>query len=235
MPEVPEPVVLSPVVPEPVVPEPVLPEPVLPEPVPVVPVPAVDVAWLAAADVWLAAGVVLVTGLSRVLTTDPRALVTGSVTGWRTPATPDVTPESVDGWLPAAAWAGWARSARNSQIPPLVMANLAVRRIRRTMRRVFGFDIGSSQSPGNSRLPSGCPATGYQEAPGHSGGGRGQTPCPLTTVQSRSAFSRHGARNHALTPVVLGFSATFGPQGGYLAALPGGGDLRRCGRAVARA
>ena len=72
MPEVPEPVV-----PEPEVPELVLPEPVLPEPVPAVPVSAVGVAWLAAADVWLAAGVLLVCGLSRVLTTDPRALVTG--------------------------------------------------------------------------------------------------------------------------------------------------------------
>ena len=211
-------------------------EPELPEPVPVVPVPAVGVAWLAAADVWLAAGVLLVCGLSRVLTTDPRALVTGSVTVWRTPETPDVTPESVDGWLPVAAWAGWARNARNSQIPPLAMANLAARRIRRTTRRVLGFDIGSSQSPGNSRLPSGCPGYGgTRKIPGHSGGGRGQAPCPFTTVQSRGAFSRHAARNHALTPVVLGFSATFGPQGGYLVAVPGGGDLRRCGRAVARA
>jgi hypothetical protein len=144
-----------PEVPEPVVPEPEVPELVLPEPV-----PTVGVAWLAAADVWLDAGVLLVCGLSRVLTTDPSALVTGSVTGWRTPETPDVTPEIVDGRLPVAAWAGWARSARNSQIPPVAMANLAARRIRRTTRRVLGFDIGSSQSPGNSRLPSGCPATG---------------------------------------------------------------------------
>ncbi len=143
------PVVPEPEVPEPEVPELVLPELVLPEPEPalVLPALAAGVAWLVAAEV------VLVTGLSRVLTTDPRALVTGSVTGWRTPVTPDVTPESVDGWLPVAAWAGWARSARNSQTPPLVTANRAARRIRRTMRRVFGFDIGSSQSPGNARLP----------------------------------------------------------------------------------
>ena len=112
----------------PEVPEPEVPELGLPEPVLVVLVPAVGVAWLAAADVWLDAGVLLVCGLSRVLTTDPSALVTGSVTGWRTPETPDVTPESVDGRLPVAAWAGWARSARNSQIPPLAMANLAARR-----------------------------------------------------------------------------------------------------------
>jgi hypothetical protein len=82
VPEVPEPVVPEPEVPEPVVPEPEVPELVLPEPEPalVLPALAAGVVWLVAAEVLVAAGVVLVCGLSRVLTTDPRAPVTGSVT-----------------------------------------------------------------------------------------------------------------------------------------------------------
>jgi hypothetical protein len=90
--------------------------------------------------------------------TDPRAPVTGAVTAWTAPERPDVSPESGDGWPPGAAWACVAGSDRSKQIPPLAIANLATRS---ATRRVFGFDIDNSLSPGNSRLPFGCPAVGY--------------------------------------------------------------------------
>jgi hypothetical protein len=44
-----------------------------------------------------------VTGSVTELTMDPRRPVTGSVTAWRPPETPDVSPESNDGWLTVAA------------------------------------------------------------------------------------------------------------------------------------
>jgi hypothetical protein len=88
-----------------------------------------------------AAEAVLVTGSVTVLTMDPRRPVTGSVTSWRPPETPEVTPESNDGWLTVAACACSAGRDSSTQIPPPAI-------VARTMtRRAFGFGIDSSQSP----------------------------------------------------------------------------------------
>jgi hypothetical protein len=89
-------------------------------------------------------GTVLLTGSVSELTTDPTALVTGSVTAWMPSETPDVNPESSDGWPMVAALACLAGRDRSKQIPPLVIANRAVRRM---TRRVFGFDIDNSPVP----------------------------------------------------------------------------------------
>jgi hypothetical protein len=97
------------------------------------------------------------------LATDPSVPVTGSVTAWITPETPDVSPESSVGWPSVAACACCAGSDRSRQMPPLAMANLAARRM---MRRLFGFDIDSSR-----------------KIPGQLSGGSGQAHCSFTTVQ----------------------------------------------------
>jgi hypothetical protein len=119
---------------------------------------AVGVAWSVDPCAFSPLGAVLVTGSVTELTTDPRAPVTGSVTASMTPETPDVSPESNDGEPIVAALACVADSDRSRQIPPLAVATCATRRV---TRRVLGFDIDHSQSPGNSRLPSGCPAAGH--------------------------------------------------------------------------
>jgi hypothetical protein len=88
---------------------------------------------------------VLVTGLVAVSTMDPSAPVTGPVTDWRPFATPDVSPESSDGCPMVAASACRAGIDRSKQIPqPAIVSGAA----RRTTRRLFGFDIDNSQSPG---------------------------------------------------------------------------------------
>jgi hypothetical protein len=127
-----------------------------------VPALAAAVDWLFSAGTWVTVGAALVTVWVRELTTDPRVPVIGSVTVWTAPETPDVSPESKDGWGSFAARAcvavSVAGSDRSTQIPPLAIANLATRS---ATRRVLGFDIDNSQSPGNSRLPFGCLAAGH--------------------------------------------------------------------------
>ena len=101
----------------------------------------------------MAVGAVLVTGSVTELTMDPRVPVTGSVTASMAPETVDVSPESNDGWPTVAASACSAGNDKSKQIPPVVIANRVTRRM---TRRVFGFDIDNSKSPGNSpaiRMP----------------------------------------------------------------------------------
>ena len=94
---------------------------------------------------------------------DPRRPVTGSVTAWMPPETPDVRPESNDGWLTVAASACSAERDRSKQIPPPAIANRAARRM---TRRVFGFDIDNSQSPGTHPCHLDARPVGYKEDPG---------------------------------------------------------------------
>jgi hypothetical protein len=101
------------------------------------------------------------------LTTDPTALVTGPVaveaaeeTGPVTAETADETVGRAGGWSPVAAWACFERISRRKMIPAAAIANCAARR---ATRRAIGCDIDSSQLPGNSRLPSGCPAVRFHE------------------------------------------------------------------------
>jgi len=80
----------------------------------------------------------LLTGSATELTTEPRTLVTGSVTAWMPLDTPEVSPESNDGWLTVAASACCAGRDSSKQIPPPAIPNRATRRMTRC---VFGFDM----------------------------------------------------------------------------------------------
>jgi hypothetical protein len=125
-----------------------------------------------AAGAWVAVEAVLVTGLVTELRMDPTAPVTGSVTAWTVPETVDVSPESNDGgWPTVAACACAAGNDKTKQTPPVVIATCVTRRM---TRRVFGFGIDNSKSPGNSRVPHGCPEVVL-----------GRARCSVTTVQSR--------------------------------------------------
>ena len=73
-----------------------------------------------------------------------------------------MSPESNDGWPTVAASACSAGNDKSKQIPPVVIANRVTRRM---TRRVFGFDIDNSKSPGNSHPPYGCPAMGTRKIP----------------------------------------------------------------------
>ena len=63
------------------------------------------VGWFVAADDWATVGAELVNGSVAELTSDPTTPMTGSVTAWRPPETPDVSPDSNEGWLLVAALA----------------------------------------------------------------------------------------------------------------------------------
>ena len=71
----------------------------------VAPALAVGASWFAAADDWATVGAELVNGSVAELTSDPTTPMTGSVTAWRPPETPDVSPDSNEGWLLVAALA----------------------------------------------------------------------------------------------------------------------------------
>jgi hypothetical protein len=66
---------------------------------------AVGASWFVAADDWATVGAELVNGSVAELTSDPTTPMTGSVTAWRPPETPDVSPDSNEGWLLVAALA----------------------------------------------------------------------------------------------------------------------------------
>jgi hypothetical protein len=66
---------------------------------------AVGASWSVAADDGAAVGAELVNGSVAELTSDPTTPVTGSVTAWRSPETPDVSPDSNEGRLSVAALA----------------------------------------------------------------------------------------------------------------------------------
>lgn len=66
---------------------------------------AVGASWFVAADDWATVGAELVNGSVAELTSDPTTPMTGSVTAWRPPETPDVSPDSSEGWLLVAALA----------------------------------------------------------------------------------------------------------------------------------
>jgi hypothetical protein len=66
---------------------------------------AVGASWFVAADDWTTVGAELVNGSVAELTSDPTTPMTGSVTAWRPPETPDVSPDSSEGWLLVAALA----------------------------------------------------------------------------------------------------------------------------------
>jgi hypothetical protein len=63
------------------------------------------VGWFVAADDWATVGAELVNGSVAELTSDPTTPMTGSVTAWRPPETPDVSPDSNEGRLSVAALA----------------------------------------------------------------------------------------------------------------------------------
>jgi hypothetical protein len=71
----------------------------------VAPALAVGASWFVAADDWATVGAELVNGPVAELTSDPTTPMTGSVTAWRPPETPDVSPDSGEGWLLVAALA----------------------------------------------------------------------------------------------------------------------------------
>jgi hypothetical protein len=71
----------------------------------VAPALAIGASWFAAADDWATVGAELVNGSVAELTSDPTTPMTGSVTAWRPPETPDVSPDSNEGWLIVAALA----------------------------------------------------------------------------------------------------------------------------------
>jgi hypothetical protein len=71
----------------------------------VAPALAVGASWCVAADDWATVGTELVNGSVAELTSDPTPPMTGSVTAWRPPETPDVSPDSNEGWLLVAALA----------------------------------------------------------------------------------------------------------------------------------
>jgi hypothetical protein len=71
----------------------------------VAPAPAVGAPWFVAADDWATVGAELVNGSVVELTSDPTTPMTGSVTAWRPPETPDVSPDSNEGRLSVAALA----------------------------------------------------------------------------------------------------------------------------------
>src|SRR6185437_567710 len=71
----------------------------------VAPALAVGASWFAAADDWATVGAELVNGSVAELTSDPTTPMTGSVTAWRPPEPPDVSPDSNEGWLIVAALA----------------------------------------------------------------------------------------------------------------------------------
>jgi hypothetical protein len=113
---------------------------------------------------------VAVAGSVAELTTDPTTLVTGLAAveaadeaGPVTAETADETVGRAGGWSPVAAWACRERISRRKIIPAAAIANCAARK---ATRRAIGCDIDSSQLPGNSRLPSGCPAVRFHESPG---------------------------------------------------------------------
>lgn len=71
----------------------------------VAPALAAGASWFVAADDWATVGAELVNGSVAELTSDPTTPMTGSVTAWRPPETPDVSPDSSEGWLIVAALA----------------------------------------------------------------------------------------------------------------------------------
>jgi hypothetical protein len=71
----------------------------------VAPALAVGASWFVAADDWATVGAELVNGSVAELTSDPTTPMTGSVTVWRPPETPDVSPDSNEGRLSVAALA----------------------------------------------------------------------------------------------------------------------------------
>jgi hypothetical protein len=98
-------------------------------------------------DPWEDDEAVLLAGFVTELTMEPTAPVTGAVTPWTVFETPDVRPESNDGWPAVAASACRAGRDRSKQIPQPAIVNRAAWL---TTRRVFGFDIDHSLSPGGT-------------------------------------------------------------------------------------
>jgi hypothetical protein len=93
---------------------------------------------------------------------DPSAPVTGAVAAWMPLETPDVSPDSSEGWPVVAALATPVGSHRSTEIPPLAIANRTVQRV---TRRVCCFDIDNPRSTD----------------------GRGRAYCTVTTVQQDRA------------------------------------------------
>jgi hypothetical protein len=146
--------------------------------------------------------VTAVAGLVAELTRDPATLVTGAATAEVTDETGPVTAETADetagtaeGWSSVVAWACLERISRRKMIPAAAIANCAARR---ATRRAFGCDIDSSQLPGNSRLPSRCPAVGCQKGPGPA---------------ERQLQTRHSVRSPPYTIATSQASDSYAPGG----------------------
>src|ERR1700733_2066859 len=119
---------------------------------------------------------------------------------------PDVSPVSGDGSPPVAALACVAGSDRSRQTPPPAIAHLAIRSV---TRRVFGFDIDDSLSPGNSRLPN---------------GGHERACCSFTTVQ---AYGPGCYESSNIYRMLLNLVDEFGGEAVHLRVVGVGGPVPR--------
>lgn len=133
-------------------------------------------------------------------------------------------------WLATSSSLGLLCGERQEQADPATRD----RKPRRSENNAARIRLRHRQLPvaRNPRLPYGCPAVGFQKIQGLPIGGRRRAFRAVTSVQCRM-LSEQGVpgpdtRPESMpSPVVLRFSATFGPQGGHLVAVPCGGDLHR--------